>query len=86
MTVTGNPRAVEAKRWYQSKTVWFAVLTVGSTVLTGVAALLPTIEVVLPVAVYQITLFAVGMVNLILRALTTGPIDWGVKDDSLDTD
>jgi len=72
------------KPWYKSKTVWFAILTVGSTVLTGVAALLPTIKVVLPVAVYQITLFAVGMVNLILRALTTGPIDWGVKDGQAD--
>jgi len=58
------------KPWYKSKTVWFNILVTGSTVLSGVVGFIPT--------TYAGTIVAINVVNVILRAVTNGPIDWGV--------
>ena len=77
-----SPLSVHSKKWYQSKTVWFNILTVGGAVLSGVAGLLPTIEVYLTPKVYTFILFGIGTVNVLLRAITTGPINWSSDDNS----
>ena len=64
------------KKWYQSKTVWFNILTIGGAVASGLGGSLPALGPVLPVEVYQYLLFAVGTLNVALRAITTGPINW----------
>ena len=70
------------KPWYKSKTVWFNVLTIGGAVLSGVAGLLPTLQLLIPPEVYAITLFTIGVGNIVLRTLTTGPINWSEEEDA----
>lgn len=67
------------KPWYKSKTVWFNILTIGGAVLGGAGGFLPALGPVVSPAVYQWTLFGVGFLNVVLRAITTGPIKW--KED-----
>lgn len=71
---------MESKKWYKSKTVWFNILTIGGAVAGGMGGILPALGPVLSVETYQILLFAVGVLNVTLRAVTTGPINW--KDDA----
>ena len=73
-----------AKPWYRSRTVWFNILTIGGAVMGGVVGLLPTIEPLFTPMAYMLTLFVVGVGNVVLRALTSGPIDW--KDEDASTD
>lgn len=70
---------MDSKKWYKSKTVWFNILTIGGAVAGGMGGILPALGPVLSVETYQILLFAVGFLNVTLRAVTTGPINW--KDD-----
>ncbi len=70
---------MDSKKWYKSKTVWFNILTIGGAVAGGMGGILPALGPVLSVETYQILLFAVGVLNVTLRAVTTGPINW--KDD-----
>jgi hypothetical protein len=67
------------KPWYKSKTVWFNILTIGGAVLAGAGGFLPALGPVVSPAVYQWTLFGVGFLNVVLRAITSGPINW--KED-----
>ena len=67
------------KQWYQSKTVWFNILTIGGAVLDGFLGLMPTVQPFVSPEVYPFVMLAVGLVNVLLRAVTTGPIDW--KED-----
>lgn len=64
------------KPWYTSKMVWFNILTIGGAVLSGVAGLLPTIEADLTPEQYRYILFGFGAVNVVLRSITKGPINW----------
>ena len=70
------------KPWYQSKTVWFNVITVGGAVLTGAVGLLPTLQFMMTPQQYALTFMAVGIVNIILRSLTTNAIGFVGKDSS----
>lgn len=58
------------KPWWKSKTIWFNVLTIGGAVVAGAVGLLPTLQPLLSPQVYSITLFVVGMVNVVLRVIT----------------
>ena len=64
------------KPWYKSKTVWFNILTIGASMAAGLGGALPALGPVLPIETYQILLFVVGTLNVALRSITTGPIDW----------
>lgn len=64
------------KPWYQSRTVVFNVLTIASMIAAGLGGVLPALGPVLTVEQYQILLFSVGAANVVLRAVTTGPINW----------
>jgi hypothetical protein len=68
------------KRWYRSKTVWFNILTIGGAVLDGLLGLLPTVQPLVDPTVYPWVMLSVGAVNVVLRAITTGPIDWEGDD------
>ena len=65
------------KPWYKSKTVWFNALVTGSMILTGVVGLLPS--------TYAGAIVAINVANVVLRALTSGPINWS-EDDTLESD
>lgn len=69
------------KKWYQSKTVWFNILTIAGAVAGGVGGVLPALGPVVSVETYQILLFSVGLINVLMRALTTGPIQWRKPSD-----
>ena len=69
------------KPWYKSKTVWFNVLSIGGAILGGAIGLLPTIEPFISPTAYAIVLLVVSSVNIILRAVTNGPINWRDAND-----
>lgn len=64
------------KAWYKSKTVWFNILTIGGAVAAGLGGLLPNLAPFLSESEYQLLLFVVGLSNVLLRAVTNGPINW----------
>ena len=68
-----------SKRWYHSKTVWFNILTIGGAMVDGFLGLMPMVQPFVSPEVYPFVMLAIGAVNMILRVVTTGPIDW--KDD-----
>ena len=70
------------KSWYKSKTVWFNILTIGGAVAAGLGGVLPALGPVLSAETYQILLFVVGTINVTLRAMTTGPINWKEKNET----
>lgn len=70
------------KPWYKSKTVWFNILTIAGAVLGGAGGFLPALGPVVSPAVYQWVLFGVGFTNVLLRAITTGPIKWKADVDT----
>jgi len=55
------------KKWYQSKTVW---LNTG-IVLVSIQQSLPQVEEFIDPKTYAIALFFIGVLNLVLRGLTT---------------
>jgi hypothetical protein len=79
----------QTKPFFQSKTFWFNFLTIGGVALDGLLGLLPVAQTVIPLTAYPWVMLAVGFVNIVLRAITTGPIDWteaqAQERDVLDT-
>ena len=65
------------KPWYKSKTIWFNILTIVGGAVAGAVGLIPTLQPLLTPQAYAITMFVVGMVNVLLRAVT----DSGIADD-----
>jgi hypothetical protein len=68
------------KCWYRSKTVWFNILTIGGAAVDGLIGLMPLVQPVIPVGYYPWIMFTVGLINVGLRAVTDGPIDWEGDD------
>ena len=64
------------KPWYKSKTVWFNFLTIGGAALDGLVGLLPVVQPVIPLELYPWVMFGVGLVNVVLRAVSSSSIDW----------
>jgi len=64
------------KPWYKSKTVWFNILTIGGALLDATMGLIPTLSSVIAPHIFPWIMFGVGVVNMVLRTITTGPIDW----------
>lgn len=58
------------KPWWKSKTIWFNIATIGGAVAAGVVGLIPTLQPLLSPTAYSLTLFVVGIINVILRAIT----------------
>jgi hypothetical protein len=61
---------MNSKPWYKSKTVWFNIATVGGAVAGGAVGLLPTLQPLLSVEGYAITMAVVGLINVGLRSVT----------------
>jgi hypothetical protein len=74
------------KKWYQSKTVWFNILTIGGAVAGGMLGILPSFSPLLTEQTYALLLVTVSTVNVVLRAVTNGPIEWGQGSDDIGTD
>lgn len=64
------------KPWYKSKVVWFNLLTIGGAAVDGVLGLMPSIQPLISLEVYPLVMFTLGVVNVLLRAVTTSGIDW----------
>lgn len=69
-----------SKPWYKSKTVWFNLLTVGGAVVTGVVGFLPTLQFLFTPQTYAVVFAAVGLVNIVLRSITSDAIGLTNKD------
>jgi len=63
------------KKWYQSKTVWFNVASVIIAVTAGLGEFLPILGPVISQQLMTYFIFGAGIVNLILRKLTTTGIE-----------
>ncbi len=70
----------QTKAWYRSKMVWFNILTIGGAMVDGLLGLMPMVEPLVAPGVYPLVMLAVGVVNMVLRAVTNGPIDWKGED------
>lgn len=62
---TTTPVTVTPKPWYQSKTLWFAVLTGLSGIIAALESQFPTAGILVSIA---------SVVNIILRFATTAPL------------
>ena len=71
----------QTKAWYQSKTAWFNILTIGGALLDGMLGLMPSVQPFVSPTVYPFVMLAIGAVNMTLRVVTTGPIDWKGDED-----
>ncbi len=61
----------KGKPWYKSKTVWLNIATILAAMGAGAEQLLPTLSVVLSAGTVTWLLFAIGIINLALRFVTT---------------
>ncbi len=60
---------MEAKPWWQSKTIWFNIITLGLAVLA-----LPELISILPVMTLPYLAFINALGNMVLRFMTEKPI------------
>lgn len=60
-----------AKKWYESKTVWF---NIAMTLLMAVEANFSLLQAYLGQAYYGLAMFAVTMGNVFLRLITSAPV------------
>lgn len=60
-----QPILVTPKRWYSSKTLWFAVLTGALGILTALQSLYPEAGILIAMA---------SVINVLLRFGTTAPL------------
>ncbi len=61
----------ECKPWYTSKTVWFNVITIIGTTVDGFVSMLYLIEPFIAPGAYPFIMLGVGLINIMLRAITT---------------
>jgi hypothetical protein len=65
------------KPWYKSKTMWLNIATVGGAVVGGVVGLIPTLQPLIDPTTYSVTMFIVGLANIVLRSITDTAIGNG---------
>lgn len=66
------------KTWWQSKTLWFNVIAV---MLAAAETQLNLIQPMLPVSVYTLMAFALPVVNMGLRLITTTALKMEKQDE-----
>ena len=59
------------KKWYQSKTVWTNILTIA----VGIISAIVSQEGLIPPVVLKWMFVSMGVINVILRAITTTGIE-----------
>ncbi len=62
---------VPTKKWYQSKTVWFNIATLAIAITAGLTGVLPILAPVVTEVTMAYALFGVGLINVVLRAVTS---------------
>jgi hypothetical protein len=62
--------------------MWLNRATVGGAVVGGVVGLIPTLQPLLDPTTYSVTMFIVGLANIVLRSITDTEI--GNGDDNQD--
>jgi len=63
--------------------MWVNLLVVGGAVVSGVVGLIPTLQPLVEPDTYAIWMFGIGVVNIVLRAVTSTAI--GNTDDTSET-
>lgn len=78
MSELPSPPAAEAdtKPWWQSRTVWFNVLTALLLLLDAFASSLGLLQPLLPPAAWPWVACTVTVINLWLRAITRSGLTW----------
>jgi hypothetical protein len=71
MSCQKKTKKPQGKPWYKSKTVWVNVATVVAAMLTGIEQYLSVLAPVIDPMVMPWLLVGVGVVNIVLRAITT---------------
>lgn len=71
MTCQKQTKKPQGKPWYKSKTVWANVATVVAAMLTAVEQYLSVLSPVIDPVIFPWVLAGVGVVNIVLRAITT---------------
>ena len=61
----------EAKPWYKSKTVWFNMLLVLGPTLDALVGMFYMMEPFIAPGVYPFIVLGIGLVNVVLRTITT---------------
>jgi len=61
----------ECKPWYKSKTVWFNIVTILGATVDGLVGMLYMVEPFIAPGVYPFIMLTVGLINVVLRAITT---------------
>ena len=69
-------RAAGSKPWWRSRTVWFNAGTAALLLLDAVAASLGMLQPLVPAGAWPWVAAVVTVVNLWLRAITSGGITW----------
>lgn len=59
------------KKWYQSKTMWANLIVVVTAIVTGVEQYAPQLAGIVTAQHMGVLLFASGVANMFLRAITT---------------
>ena len=70
-----NPQLPLKKKWYKSKTVWFNVAVGAASFTAALPGMLAILAPVLTVEVLKYTLFAVAIINYVLRRVTTSGVE-----------
>lgn len=73
------------KAWYCSRTILFNVIVLVVMLLSAAEPLLPGLQGVLPPQLYAWAAFALPLVNMALRFITSGPVGYGLRDDDAST-
>lgn len=66
---------VVAKKWYKSKTMWFNIVAFGIMFTDGLSSLITGLAPLIPEPGMIILGFAIPMVNLFLRSITTAALE-----------
>ncbi len=82
----------DPKPWYASKTVWFNVFLVVGPTIDALVGLLYTVEPFITPGVYPFVVLGIGLVNVLLRTITTQALtakkeaDWRAGRDDVFVD
>ena len=85
-------RLSEAKPWYKSKTLWFNVFLVVGPTIDALVGMFYMMEPFIAPGVYPFIVLGIGLVNVILRTITTQALtakkeaDWRAGRDDVFVD
>ena len=75
---------VKAKAWWKSRTVWANILGVTIAFIEQIMAVFTDSGIQVPDGFTEFMLGALGVGNVILRFITSGPVTAGMKDKPME--